>query len=173
LGLDAGVEQKGKQGHDIQISDAKLQEVLKMSSLDDVNLEDKASRLSGGQVQLLAIAQAMLNQNDASILLLDEPTSHLDGRSQQTVLENLFRVASERNQTVLMVAHRLDTAVTFCDQVLVLDQGSLAQFDHPLNLLVNDASDTEINKADSIFADMVKALAPSQQQKILQSCKDK
>ena len=115
----------------------------------------KASRLSGGQVQLLAIAQAMLNQNDASILLLDEPTSHLDGQSQQTVLENLFRVASERKQTVLMVAHRLDTAVTFCDQVLVLDQGSLAQFDHPLNLLVNDAADTEITKADSIFADMV------------------
>lgn len=144
-----------------------------MSSLDDVNLEDKASRLSGGQVQLLAIAQAMLNHNDASILLLDEPTSHLDGRSQQTVLENLFRVASERKQTVLMVAHRLDTAVTFCDQVLVLEQGSLAQFDRPLNLLVNDEADTDITRTDSIFADMVKALAPSQQQRILQHCKGK
>lgn len=155
MGLDVGVEEKGKKGQNIQISDAKLQEVLEMSSLDGINLDDKASRLSGGQVQLLAIAQAMLNQNDASILLLDEPTSHLDGQSQQTVLENLFRVASERKQTVLMVAHRLDTAVTFCDQVLVLDQGSLAQFDHPLNLLVNDAADTEITKADSIFADMV------------------
>lgn len=73
LGIDAGTGGSG-----VNISDSKLQEVLKMSSLDDIDLEDKASKLSGGQVQLLAIAQAMLNQNDASMLLLDEPTSHLD-----------------------------------------------------------------------------------------------
>ena len=89
------------------------------------------------------------------------------------MLENLFKVAAERKQTVLMVAHRLDTAVTYCDKVLVLDQGTLAQFDEPLNLLVNNKDDDEISKTDSIFAEMVKALAPSQQQKILQICKEK
>ena len=56
LGIDAGVE-----GPAVNISDSKLQEVLKKSSLDGIDLEDKASKLSGGQVQLLAIAQAMLN----------------------------------------------------------------------------------------------------------------
>jgi ABC-type proline/glycine betaine transport system ATPase subunit len=89
------------------------------------------------------------------------------------VLENLFKVATDRKQTVLMVAHRLDTAVTYCDRVLVLEQGTLAQFDAPLNLLVNNKDDTEINKTDSIFAEMVKALAPSQRQKILQICQEK
>jgi ABC-type multidrug transport system fused ATPase/permease subunit len=51
LGIDAGTG-----GSDVNISDSKLQEVLKMSSLDGIDLEDKASKLSGGQVQLLAIA---------------------------------------------------------------------------------------------------------------------
>ena len=68
----------------------------------------------------------MLNTNEASILLLDEPTSHLDGQSQKQVLENLFEVAQTSNQTVLMVAHRLDTAVTYCDKILVLEKGQLA-----------------------------------------------
>lgn len=71
----------------------------------------------------------MLNQNDASILLLDEPTSHLDAESQEEVLSNLFQIADENQQTVLMIAHRLDTAVRFCDKILVLDQGELVQFD--------------------------------------------
>jgi len=77
--------------------------------------------LSGGQVQLLSIAQAMLNENDASILLLDEPTSHIDAQTQQEVLDNLFKIANEGNQTVLMIAHRLDTAVKYCDRILVLE----------------------------------------------------
>jgi ABC-type cobalamin/Fe3+-siderophores transport system ATPase subunit len=68
----------------------------------------------------------MLHSVDKSILLLDEPTSHIDGASQKTALDNLFALARENNQTVLMVAHRLDTAVTFCDKVLVLDGGEVA-----------------------------------------------
>lgn len=67
----------------------------------------------------------MLNLNDASILLLDEPTSHIDAETQETVLSNLFQIADENNQTVLMIAHRLDTAVRFCDKVMVLNQGEL------------------------------------------------
>ncbi len=63
----------------------------------------------------------MLNQNNASILLLDEPTSHLDGESQEKVLQNLFKVSEQKKQTVLMVAHRLDTAVRYCDYILVLN----------------------------------------------------
>jgi ABC-type multidrug transport system fused ATPase/permease subunit len=48
--------------------------------------------------------------------------------------------------TVLMVAHRLDTAVEYCDKVMVLDQGQVVQFDKPLNLLVNSPIDTKVNK---------------------------
>ena len=111
----------------------------------------------------------MLNSSEKAILLLDEPTSHLDGESQAQVLENLFALARENSQTVLMVAHRLDTAVTYCDKVMVLEQGTVADFDKPLNLLVEDPTDTEVTKEDSIFSDMVKALQQSQQAKILEN----
>ena len=48
--------------------------------------------------------------------------------------------------TVLMVAHRLDTAVEYCDKIMVLDQGKIVQFDHPLKLLVDNLEDQEVNK---------------------------
>ena len=86
----------------------------------------------------------MLNKNNATILLLDEPTSHLDGNSQAQVLDNLFEVAKQSNQTVLMVAHRLDTAVTYCEKVMVLEQGELAEFDSPGDLLRKESTDTSI-----------------------------
>ena len=79
LGIDQGDIKKNKQNN--TPSDAELQKALVAASLDSVKLDDRASVLSGGQVQLLALAQAILNQNDCSILLLDEPTSHIDSKS--------------------------------------------------------------------------------------------
>lgn len=92
--------------------------------------------------------------------MLDEPTSHLDPDSQAVVLRNFFEFANDK--TVLMVAHRLETAVQYCEKILVLDQGEMVQFDHPLNLLVHEQSDTVVSKMDSKFAEMVKALEADQ-----------
>lgn len=141
LGIDHELVEAGGA---LGVSDVELQKVLEAASLDQVKLDDRASVLSGGQVQLLALAQAMLNQHDASILLLDEPTSHIDGKSQAKVLQNLFQIAQDKGQTVLMVAHRLDTAVTYCDQIMVLEQGQLNQFGPPLDLLVDHPGDTTV-----------------------------
>lgn len=108
------------EGIGIEATDEEVRAVLQKAALDGIDLDAKASSLSGGQVQLLSLAQAMLSSKEASLLLLDEPTSHIDQESQRTVLTNLFQVATDNNMTVLMVAHRLDTAVTFCDKILVL-----------------------------------------------------
>jgi ABC-type proline/glycine betaine transport system ATPase subunit len=72
-----------------------------------------------------------------------------------------------------MVAHRLDTAVTYCDSILVLDKGTRAQYDSPLALLLENETDESVTKEDSIFANMVQALTDRQQDKIVQTCKDK
>jgi len=85
----------------------------------------------------------------------------------------LFGIADKNRQTVLMVAHRLETAVMYCEKIMVLERGELADFDKPLKLLVNDVSDDDITRTDSLFAEMVRALAPSQQSKILRICKQK
>lgn len=70
-----------------------------------------------------------------------------------------------------MVAHRLETAVQYCDKILVLDEGRMVQFDHPLKLLVENESDTEVTKVDSKFAEMVRALEADQQERIVEICK--
>ena len=57
--------------------------------------------------------------------MLDEPTAHIDLKTQEIVLSNLFEESIKNNQTVLMVAHRLETAVTFCDKILVLEKGEV------------------------------------------------
>ena len=54
------------------------------------------------------------------------------------MLENLFKMAEARKITVLMIAHRLETAVTYSDKVLVMDQGSVAEFDLSYKLLAGD-----------------------------------
>ena len=79
------------------------------------------------------------------MLLLDEPTAHLDQKTQDLVLSNLFEESNKNKQTVLMVAHRLETAVTFCDKILVLEKGEVVQFDKPLSLLLSNVSDQVIN----------------------------
>lgn len=163
-----GTEEEGEQS----FSDRELKFILEEASLSDIDLDTEASKLSGGQVQLLSIAEVMLNQNNASMLLLDEPTSHIDPKSQTQVLDSLFKRCSKSGQTVLMVAHRLETAVTYCDKILVLDQGQLVEFNHTLDLLVADKNDTEIT-SQSLFAEMVKALQVNQQSKILEIAKGK
>ena len=113
------------------------------------------------------MAKAMLDGNKAPILLLDEPTSHLDADSQRKVLANLFQNVEQNKQTVLMVAHRLETAVEYCDLVLVLDDGKLVDFAPPEKLLFESDQDAEVTKKDSLFAEMVLALSKDQQQKIV------
>lgn len=78
--------------------------------------------LSGGQRQRLAIARAILM--DRPILVLDEPTAYADPQTERAV--NAALAALMRGKTVIMVAHRLAT-IRHADQILVLDQGRLAE----------------------------------------------
>lgn len=121
-------------------------------------------------MQLLSLASAFLSKN-AKLVLLDEPTSQIDGATQKRVLKNLFQ--HFKDSTVLMIAHRLETAVAHTDKILVLDQGQLAEFDHPFKLLANSIDDMEITRRDTIFSQMVLALNESQQQRVFEKAKKK
>ena len=102
---------------------------------------------------------------------MDEPTSQIDGATQKRVLKNLFQHC--KDSTVLMIAHRLETAVAHTDKILVLDQGQLAEFDHPFKLLANSIEDMEITRRDTIFSQMVLALNEAQQQRVFEKAKKK
>lgn len=83
---------------------------------------ERGSRLSGGQVQRISIARAVLK--DAPILLLDEATSALDVQSETAVQKALDRLAKGR--TTLVVAHRLST-IKNADHIVVIEHGRVAE----------------------------------------------
>lgn len=88
----------------------------------DTIVGERGHSFSGGQAQRIAIARALLT--GADILILDEPTAHVDLAGEQLILEALRNIPSE--QTVLTVAHR-PTLIAAADRVLHLDNGTLTE----------------------------------------------
>lgn len=79
-------------------------------------------QLSGGEKRRIGIARVLLR--DAAILLLDEPTEGLDVKTEQDILELLFRFA--KNKTMIFVTHRL-MGLTQMDRILLMDQGEIVE----------------------------------------------
>lgn len=94
--------------------------------------------LSGGQRQLVGIAQALVREPD--VLLLDEPTSALDVRRQLEVLQTVLRVTRERSMITLVALHDLSLAARFADRLLVLKEGRIAEEGEPEDTLRKHAT---------------------------------
>jgi thiol reductant ABC exporter CydC subunit len=82
----------------------------------DALVGEDGNRLSGGQRQRLTIARALLS--DAPVLVLDEPTAHLDPATAQAVIEEAFDAAGKR--TVLLITHR-EEGLDMVDEIVTLD----------------------------------------------------
>ena len=85
-------------------------------------LGERGAKISGGERQRIAVARAFLR--DAPVLILDEPTSSIDSRTEAVILEALERLMQGR--TTIMIAHRLST-IHSVDRILVLHQGELVE----------------------------------------------
>ena len=107
------------------------------SALAAVGLEDVSGKpveiLSGGTAQRVLIARALAQE--ASILLMDEPTAHLDIRHQIETLTLLRRFARERGHAVVAAMHDLNQVARFADRVALLADGVLAGCATPEKLL--------------------------------------
>jgi iron complex transport system ATP-binding protein len=108
-----------------RVSDEDLTVVTRI--LDDVRITPLALRylneLSGGQRQLVSIAQALAR--DARVLLLDEPTSNLDLQHQLEVLDLMKETTAARQMTTLIAVHDLNLAARYADQLIVLTNGAV------------------------------------------------
>ena len=79
--------------------------------------------LSGGQRQLVSLAQVLIREPD--VLLMDEPTSALDLHRQIEVLELVAQIAGDSGMVVLVALHDLNQAMRYCAQTIVIADGRL------------------------------------------------
>lgn len=86
-------------------------------------------RLSGGEKQRVILARALAQR--PSLLLLDEPTQHLDIGGKVELLRRLRRLADENRYAVLVVTHELDLAAEFCDRIVLLHKGKCLRVGKP------------------------------------------
>jgi len=85
--------------------------------------ERPITELSGGERQLVIIARALTQE--PKVLLLDEPTSHLDINYQIEIMELLKRLTSEEKLIVVAVIHDLNLAAQYCDRLALLHEGKI------------------------------------------------
>ena len=98
----------------------------------DTHLLEKASNLSGGQCQRLALARALLH--DSPVYIFDEATSNIDVESENDIMAEIHRLA--KTKTVILISHRLAN-VAQADNIYVLDSGNIAEHGSHKELLQN------------------------------------
>lgn len=90
----------------------------------NTHVGERGIKLSGGQRQRVAIARAILK--NAPILILDEATSALDSKTEQLIQDSLNFFITNKNKTVIAIAHRLST-LKHMDRIIVLDKGHIVE----------------------------------------------
>jgi iron complex transport system ATP-binding protein len=114
--------------NDIAVAD-KYIKLTGISELRDKNM----NALSGGEQQLAGIARALTQE--PQLLLLDEPTSHLDITHQVQILNLIRRLSDELKLTVLMIIHDLNLAGEYCDSLVMMQKGTLRKKGTPHEVL--------------------------------------
>lgn len=105
-----------------------------MRRTDTLHLADTmADELSGGEQQRVILARAFAQ--NTPLLLLDEPTTHLDIRFQMEFLELLLEHVRKGNMSVIIAMHDLNQAMRFCDEVLLLSRGKIYASGKPETVL--------------------------------------
>jgi len=119
---------------------SKVQDIVDALELSDV-LKRKPGKLSGGQQQRVSLARALVR--DPSVLLLDEPLSHMDQRVRTVIRARIRRIHDELSTTTIYVTHDQEEAVALADKIIVMDMGTIQQvgtaddlYNYPVNQFV-------------------------------------
>lgn len=112
-------------------------------AISQINIETlkdkKCFELSDGQLQKAMIARALAQDTD--LIILDEPTTHLDMYHKAYILKLLQKLAKDTNKTILFSSHEIDLAIQLCDKLIVMNKDSVIS-DTPCNLITAGTFDT-------------------------------
>ncbi len=119
-------------------SQEEVEELIHLLGLED-HLNKRVDQLSGGQKQRVALARTMVMK--PRILLLDEPLSALDGVIKESIKDRIKTIAREYHLTTIIVTHDPEEALTLSDRVLIIDQGTIAQYGRPAEIIQKPEND--------------------------------
>jgi multiple sugar transport system ATP-binding protein len=114
-----------------------VDEVAAMLHISE-KLDNKATRLSGGEMQRVSIGRALVRR--PAIYLMDEPLSSLDAKLRAELRIELKRIQAELGATILYVTHDQVEAMTMATHIGVLNEGKLVQFGEPREIYENPSS---------------------------------
>jgi iron complex transport system ATP-binding protein len=108
-----------------------------LAQVGAAHLSDRwMDKISGGEKQRVILARALAQQ--PLLLLLDEPTLHLDIGAQVDLLESLRKLAAQNRYTVVVVTHELNLAGEYADQVVLLQKGKCLRVGAPASVYQRD-----------------------------------
>ncbi|MDT4989650.1 MAG: type transport system ATP-binding protein [Micromonosporaceae bacterium] len=130
------------------VGPAKADDMLETVGLSD-KADTRAEKLSGGQMQRLSIACALVH--DPELVFLDEPTAALDPQARRN-LWDLLRAINVQGRTIMLTTHYMDEAETLCDRVAVMDHGRILELGPPAELVRGLDSATRISIESGVIA---------------------
>jgi multiple sugar transport system ATP-binding protein len=136
----------------------KVTEVARLLRIDD-KLANPATRLSGGQMQRVAIGRALVRE--PALTLMDEPLSSLDAKLRNDLRLELKRIQQDLGATLLYVTHDQTEALTMASRIGVLDHGLLVQVGTPREIYENPASATVAARLGTPRINLLPRVAPS------------
>lgn len=116
---------------------AEVDDLVKLLGLEK-HLAQRVEELSGGQKQRVAIARTLVMK--PRLLLLDEPLSALDGLIKESIKNRIKRIARQFELTTLIVTHDPEEALTLSDKVLIINEGRIAQYAAPVDIVAHPAN---------------------------------
>jgi iron(III) transport system ATP-binding protein len=111
---------------------AEVDELIDLLDLRS-HLKKSIASLSGGQKQRVALARTLVMKPD--VLLLDEPLSALDSVIKESIKQRIKEIAKVKNLTIIIVTHDPEEALTMSDKIMVLEQGEIAQYSTPQEII--------------------------------------
>jgi iron complex transport system ATP-binding protein len=132
---------------DIQI----VQDAIAQTQIEHLS-QKKHYEISDGQLQKVLIARALAQ--DTPLIILDEPTTHLDLLHKVSLLKLLKKLSHETGKCILFSTHDIDMAIQLCDEMIIMTPETVVQ-DEPCNLISKGVFDN-IFKDENLFFDKEK-----------------